>query len=161
MKFLFYLILSCLLISPAIAVDTSNWVNGTSNAGFTFQMPPYWASDPIDQTTEVIRTDKSDAVLLISYNPVNITNPGKFEINLTIDLEKEMENLKVSTIETIESDNNNVTASGTTLDGTIITAREVFDKDHIIRWICEYSNEDAVTKYSNTMFVIINSTQFN
>ncbi|WP_319578148.1 hypothetical protein [uncultured Methanospirillum sp.] len=66
MKFLLYLILFGILIIPSMAVDTSNWVNGTSDAGFTFQMPPYWASDPIDKITEVIRTDKSDAVLMIS-----------------------------------------------------------------------------------------------
>ncbi|WP_394698448.1 hypothetical protein [uncultured Methanospirillum sp.] len=62
--------------------------------------------------------------------------------------------------EIVELEANNVSASGTTLDGTIITAREELSDDHIKRWICEYSNADAVTKYTSTMLAIINSTEF-
>nr|WP_319540769.1 hypothetical protein [uncultured Methanospirillum sp.] len=143
-----------------MAVDTSNWVNGTSDAGFTFQMPPYWASDPVDKITEAIRTDKSDAVLLISNEPINFTESKGFQENVTDHLQKKMADLKVPHLEIIEHEANNVTASGTTLYGTIITAREEFGDNHIKRWICEYSNADAVTKYTNTMLAIINSTEF-
>jgi len=149
-----------ILIIPSMAVDTSNWVNGTSDAGFTFQMPPYWASDPVDKITEVIRTDKSDAVLMISYEPFNSTESKGSGVNVTTHIQKKMADLKVPMVEIVEHEANNVTASGTTLSGTIITAREEFSDNHIKRWICEYSDADAVTKYTNTMLAIINSTEF-
>ncbi len=160
MKFLQFLILFCLVITPTMAVDTSNWVNGSSDAGFTFQMPPYWASDPVDTITEAIRTDKSDAVILISYEPINLTESKGSQGNATIHLQKKMADLKVPLPEIVEHDVNNVTASGTTLSGTIITAKEERSDNHIKNWICEYVDADAVTKYTNTMYAIINSTVF-
>jgi hypothetical protein len=157
---IFLVITTALICSPSLAVDTSNWINVTSNAGFAFQMPSYWANDPMGQDTEVIRTDKSDAVLLISYEPFNFTGTIA-EKDMKQHIENEMANVKVNKIETMEIENHNITASGSTLAGTIITAREEFQDDHVRRWICEFTDENAVTKYKNTLFIIINSTRFN
>lgn len=162
MRIIFFLIMAAsLLCSPSLAVDTSNWINVTSNAGFTFQMPSYWANDPMGQATEVIRTDKSDAVLLISYEPFNVTGTDIAEKDLKQHIENEMANVKVNKVDSIEIENHNITASGNTLTGTIITAREEFLDDHVRRWICEFTDENAVTKYKNTLLTIINSTRFN
>jgi hypothetical protein len=162
MKIIFFLLLtSGILCSPSMAVDTSNWINVTSNAGFTFQMPSYWASDPMGQTTEVIRTDKSDAVLLISYEPFNSTDSHISDEEMKRHIQKEMANVKVNKVDTFEVENNNITASGKTLVGTIITAREEFLDAHVRRWICEFTDENAVTKYNSTLDAIINSTRFN
>jgi hypothetical protein len=157
---LFFIMVAILLCSPSMAVDTSNWINGTSNAGFTFQMPSYWASDPMGQATEVIRTDKSDAVLLISYEPFNFTDTIA-EKDMKQHIENEMANVKVNKVDKIEIENHNITASGKTLVGTIITAREEFLDAHVRRWICEFTDENAVTKYNSTLDTIINSTRFN
>ena len=148
------------LIYPVLAIDTSNWVNVTSSAGISFGIPPSWAWDPINQTSLGIRTEKSDAFLIISYS--NITSPNSVisKEELETQVKNGMIDLNVPNVENITYENNTVTATGTNLAGTIINYMEKYDQAHLHRWVSEYSDNDSVLKYADTIHTIINNTQF-
>lgn len=160
MKLLCCLGLVILLCSPpVIATDTSNWVNVSSDAGISFEMPPYWAWDPAGETKIWIRSERSDAVLVISYNSLDPLIVPVSDSDLIQRTEETMADLHVVERGNVTPGERQVTATGITLDGTIVNYTEFFDTNHSIRWISEYADSDAVVKYSDTIQRIINSTE--
>lgn len=157
----FILLLISLLISPVIAVDTSNWVNITTNSNISFEIPPTWAWDPMDQSSVAIRTEKSDAVLMISYIPSIPPLPQISEADLVNKVKKELAELHVPNASEVNYDNGTVNITGTSLDGIIINYREKYENDHFSHWISEYSDNDAVIKYQDTILAIIGNSSFN
>ncbi|MDD1729446.1 MAG: hypothetical protein LUQ50_10285 [Methanospirillum sp.] len=152
--------INLVLISPVIAADTSNWVNVSSNIGVNFSMPPNWAWDPVDLTSLGIRTDKSDAVLIIGCTPLNVSVSEARSENITRDVTSELSDLHVPNVSEVKYDNKTAIASGTTLDGTIIDYIGKFENNHYCRWVSEYSDSDAVIKYADTFTTIIEGTTF-
>lgn len=162
MKSLWYIVLiSALLTCPVLAVDTSNWVNITSNIGISFKMPPNWAWDPIDPTSLGVRNDKSDTFLMISYIPVIPPTTEVTGADFVNKIKKDLSNLSVPNADEVTYDNKSITVSGTTLDGTIINYTESYEKNHSCHWVSEYSDKNAVTMYADTIRTIIGSTIFN
>lgn len=148
------------LICPVLAIDTSNWVNVTSNVGISFEIPPNWAWDPINKTSLGIRTEKSDAFLIISYANTTFSNSVMSKEDLETQVKNGMIDLNVPNVENITYENNTVTATGTNLAGTIINYIEKYDRTHFYRWVSEYSDNDSVLKYADTIRTIINNTRF-
>ena len=160
-KLFLILILFTLFTSHTFAVDTSNWMNVTSDIGIQFQIPPTWAWDPMSQTSLGIRTEKSDAYVIISHIPVNSSNMTTSKSGLEERVRHGMINLRVPQVENMTFANNTVTASGINLDGTIINYTETYENMYINNWIREYSDFDAVTKYSGTIDTIIEKIRFS
>lgn len=144
-----------------MAANTSNWVIVTSDIGVQFQIPPTRAWDPMSQTSLGIRTEKSDAYAIISHIPVNSSNSTMAKSGLEEGVRQGMINLRVPSGVNITSADNTVTASGINLDGTIINYTVTYENKSINHWIREYSDEDAVAKYSGTIDTIIESIKFS
>lgn len=152
----YLILLISLLVCPVFGVETFNWVNATSDNGIYFEIPPYWAWDPIDQTTVAIRSEKSDVVLQVS----SLSRiPGSADV--TGDAQQQLTDLHVTTVNNLSYDNKTVTASGTTKNGMIINLTETFEGNHTFRWISGYADNDAILKYADTISTIIRSTRFN
>lgn len=98
---------------------------------------------------------------MISYVPITPLAPEVTGADLVDKVKQDLTDLHVPNPDNITSDNNSVTISGTTLDGTIVNYTEKFDNNHSYNWIQEYSDEDAVTKYADTIRTIIESTIFS
>ncbi len=160
-KLFLILILFTLFTSHTFAVDTSNWMNVTSDIGIEFQIPPTWAWDPMSQTSLGIRTEKSDAFVIISHIPVNSSNITPSKSGLEERVRQGMTDLRVPNLQNVTSTKNSVTASGINLDGTIINYTGTYENNSFNHWIREYSDFDAVTKYSGTIDTLIENVRFS
>ena len=146
---------------PVTATDTSNWVNVSSDDGISFEMPPYWAWDPAGEKKIWIRSERSDAVLVISFNPLDPLIVPVSDSALIQRAEETMAELHVVERGNVTPGVIQVTATGITLDGTIINYTELFGDTHSTRWISEYADPDAVVKYTDTIQRIMKSTRVN
>lgn len=156
----FALLLIIFLQNLVMAVDMSNWVDVTSDTGINFTMPPNWAWDPINQRSLWIRTEQSDAVLIISHIPIDPIYQNLSTEDVTTIITQEMGNLSVQQLAELSIELPRVTASGTNLNGMIINTTIIFEGNHSYHWVREYSSPEAVLKHQNTLLAIMNTTIF-
>jgi len=160
MKVFCCLVIVLVLCSSAVAsTDTSNWAQVSSDTGISFEMPPYWAWDPAGETKIWIRSEKSDAVLVISYTALDPLTIPDSDADLMQRAKEAIDDLHLVELGNVTAGKRQVTATGITLDGTIVNYTELFDANHSTRWISEYADSDAVVKYTDTIQRIINSTE--
>lgn len=154
-------LLIILLLNPVMAVDMSNWMDVTSDTGINFTMPPNWAWDPINQKSLWIRSEQSDAVLIISNIPIDPLYQNLSTDDVTTIITQEMGNLSVQHLDGLSIEPPTVTASGTNLNGMIINYTITFEGTQSHHWVREYSSPESVLRHTNTLLAIMNTTIFS
>jgi len=152
-RYLQFLILVVVIITPVLAVDTSDWKSGSTNNGYVFNVPPNWQYNEVGTSDNkavqfTIEEPETSASVIFGYKK---ESPDQVvDDTLLKNFVDEIVYSKNITIEQSKSyQNDGIVVAGKDSNGFINTIAIQNTPGYLKIILFVFSDQKAVTKYSD------------
>jgi hypothetical protein len=158
------IILFLLLFSitfPVLAVDTSNWEAQSTGNGYSFKVPPMWQYNEVGTSDNkgvqfTIEEPDTSAAVIFGYKKES-QNQALGETELKNFVEEVASSKNITIQQTKSYQNNGIVVAGKDSSGYINTIAVENTPEYLKIILFVFSNQKAVSKYSDTIHEINNS----